>query len=154
MRLYDEFDQDVAGAAEDAANAGLPAGRRARNRVRAAADAVQQAATTAGETAASHVRTVEREAVVWAEEARQRGAAAAQSLGQAAEDIGSSLNQGEIHRKMHDASRAIGRTVGRIRNVRGQQVAGTVKEYVREHPSSLFGAAALGFVLGRLMRRS
>ncbi len=147
QRLYDEFGPEAGGAAQQA-----PAGRKPRHRTRAADPPPPVVPPT--ENPAGHVRTIEREAVVWAEEARQRGTAAARALEQAQEQVGSKLDRLELQRRIQDASRTIGRTLGRIRSMRREQVVETVKGYVRQHPNSVLGAAAVGFVLGRLMRRS
>ena len=157
QRLYQTFDETTGGSAATERESSR---RRARTKARTAAETAHKAAESAGQTIRAGAQEMQdrsrelgREAEVWAEEARERESAEVRAHEQAVERIARGDFERPRTEKVEAAGRKIGRFVGRVRSVEAKDIVTDVKGFVREHPNSIFGALAAGFVVGRLLRR-
>ena len=150
-RLYQAFDEGAGGTAREAGEALRRAERRTRARARAAAETTPAPLEVGAVEGDGRAEEVAHQAQVWAEEERERMAAAARTHEQAIERMAG--RQPGYAATIQNASRTVGRLAGRVRSIEPREIVGRAKGYIQQHPNAVFGALAAGFVVGRLMRR-
>ncbi len=153
-RLYQTFDETTGGSAARGSETGR-AERKIRNRVKTAAETARAEAGTAAGAIESRAEELKGRAEVWAEEAREKAAAQARAHEDAVRRVetGDFAGRPAYAGKIQEVSRKVGDIIGRVRNVRGRDLVGDSKAFVRDHPNSVFGAMAAGVVVGLFLRR-
>jgi ElaB/YqjD/DUF883 family membrane-anchored ribosome-binding protein len=160
QRLYQSFEETTGGNAAMERESVKRSERKARTKAKTAAETTHDTAPSAGQAIQAGAQNIQdrtrdlgRQAEVWAEEARERETAELRAHAHAIERVTYSDFERGYSGKIEKASRKIGHLIGRVRRVQGEDIVSGAKGFVREHPNSIFGALAAGFVLGKLLRR-